>query len=116
LKTDEIEHDASDTQRDDYNCEIPCDRFKTNYKQMKTKLTLTIEKNIIEKAKEFARNSGKSLSDLVERFLEKEIAEVEIQQANIPEEFKGLFGSVNLPADLNEKEAIREILSEKHQK
>ncbi len=35
-KADEIEHDASDTQRDDYNCEIPCDLFKTNYKHMKT--------------------------------------------------------------------------------
>ena len=65
-------------------------------------------------AKEFAGNSGKSLSDLVERYLEKEIAEAELQQANIPEEFKGLFGSVNLPAELNEKEAIREILSQKH--
>ncbi|WP_439475130.1 DUF6364 family protein [Algoriphagus formosus] len=83
---------------------------------MKAKLTLTIEKNIIEKAKEFAGNSGRSLSDLVERFLEKEIAEAEMQQANIPEEFKGLFGSVSLPADLNEKEGIRGILSEKHQK
>ena len=82
---------------------------------MKTKLTLTIEKSIIEKAKEYAGNSGKSLSDLVERFLEKEIAEAELEQAKIPEEFKGLFGAVKLPADLNEKEAIREILSKKHQ-
>ncbi|GMQ34851.1 hypothetical protein Ataiwa_31240 [Algoriphagus taiwanensis] len=81
---------------------------------MKTKLTLTIEKSVIEKAKEFAGNSGKSLSEMVERFLEKEISEAELQQANIPEEFKGLFGSVNLPAELNEKEAIREILSQKH--
>jgi len=81
---------------------------------MKTKLTLTIEKSVIEKAKEFAGNSGKSLSDLVERYLEKEIAEAELQQSNLPEEFKGLFGSVNLPTELNEKEAIREILSHKH--
>ncbi|WP_338226029.1 DUF6364 family protein [Algoriphagus confluentis] len=46
---------------------------------------------MIEKAKEFAGNSGKSLSDLVERYLEKEIAEAELQQANIPEEFKGFL-------------------------
>lgn len=81
---------------------------------MKTKLTLTIEKSIIEKAKEFASNSGKSLSDLVESYLEKEITSLEIEQSKLPEEFKGLFGSVRLPADLNEKEAIRKILSEKH--
>ena len=43
---------------------------------MKTKLTLTIEKSVIEKAKEFAGNSGKSLSDLVERYLEKEIVRI----------------------------------------
>ncbi|WP_026951853.1 DUF6364 family protein [Algoriphagus mannitolivorans] len=81
---------------------------------MKTKLTLTIKKSVIEKAKEFAETSGKSLSDLVEKYLEKEIAKEELEQANIPEEFKGLFGSVNLPSELNEKEAIREILSQKH--
>ena len=81
---------------------------------MKTKLTLTIEKSIIERAKEFASSSGKSLSDLVESYLEKEITSLEIEQSKLPEEFKGLFGSVRLPADLNEKEAIRKILSEKH--
>jgi hypothetical protein len=85
-----------------------------NTRIMKTKLTLTIEKSVIEKAKEYVGNSGNSLSDLVEKFLEKEIAEAELQQTNIPEEFKGLFGSVSLPADLNEKEAIRKILSQKH--
>ncbi len=36
LYTHEIEHDASDTRRNDCNtCEIPSDRLKTNYKQMK---------------------------------------------------------------------------------
>ncbi|WP_363318550.1 DUF6364 family protein [Algoriphagus sp.] len=36
---------------------------------METKPTLFIEKSILEKAKEFANNSGKSLLDLVERYL-----------------------------------------------
>lgn len=82
---------------------------------MKTKLTLTIDKSIIEKAKELANNSGKSLSGLVERYLKREIDEAEFRQSNIPEEFKGLFGSVNLPSERNEKEEIREILNKKHQ-
>jgi hypothetical protein len=81
---------------------------------MKTKLTLTIEKSVIEKAKELAIHSGKSLSDLVETYLEKEITSSEMEKSTIPEEFKGLFGSVKLPADLNEKEAIRRILTEKN--
>ncbi|MFC3415973.1 DUF6364 family protein [Algoriphagus hitonicola] len=83
---------------------------------MKTKLTLTIDKSIIEKAKGLANNSGKSLSDLVERYLKKEIDEAELRQSNIPEEFKGLFGSVNLPSELNGKEEIREILNKKYQR
>jgi hypothetical protein len=81
---------------------------------MKTKLTLTIERAVIEKAKKFAANSGKSLSDLVETFLEKEISSSEIDQSSIPEEFRGLFGSVNLSKDFNEKEVVREILSKKY--
>ncbi|GAB3232145.1 hypothetical protein J0A67_18200 [Algoriphagus aestuariicola] len=80
---------------------------------MKTKLTLTIEKSLIEKAKKFANESGRSLSDLVENYLEKEVKESENKQLEIPEEFQGLFGTVNLPVDLNEKETIRQILAEK---
>lgn len=81
---------------------------------MKTKLTLTIKKSVVEKAKEFAISSGKSLSDLIETYLEKEIIASENKKMDVPEEFHGLFGAVKLPSDLNEKEAIRKILREKH--
>lgn len=81
---------------------------------MKTKLTLTIEKSILERAKEFASSSGKSLSDLIEAYLEKEIIASENKKLEVPEEFQGLFGAVKLPADFNEKEAIRTIFREKH--
>jgi uncharacterized protein (DUF3820 family) len=36
---------------------------------MNTKLTLTIEKTIIEKAKKYAKVNGRSLSDMVENYL-----------------------------------------------
>ena len=82
---------------------------------MKTKLTLTIEKSVIAKAKILANQSGKSLSELIEQHLSKEIQQVEKKQiTSIPPEFENLFGSVNLPTDLNEKEEIRKILSNKH--
>ena len=35
---------------------------------MNTKLTLTLEKEVIEKAKEFAARQGQSLSSLVENY------------------------------------------------
>lgn len=36
---------------------------------MNTKLTLTIDQQVIEAAKEVARQSGRSLSDLIEHYL-----------------------------------------------
>lgn len=38
-------------------------------KAVDTKLTLTVDKEIVESAKEVARESGRSLSDLVEHYL-----------------------------------------------
>ncbi|MDH5366136.1 MAG: DUF6364 family protein [Cyclobacteriaceae bacterium] len=35
---------------------------------MNTKLTLTIEQALIEKAKEYAKSKGRSLSDIVENY------------------------------------------------
>jgi hypothetical protein len=81
---------------------------------MNTKLTLTIEKTVIEKAKDYAKKSGRSLSDLIESYLQRLISESEREGETVPEEFKDLFGSVNLPSDLDDKSAIRKIMREKH--
>ena len=83
---------------------------------MKTKLTLTIEKSIIEKAKELANSSGKSLSEMIENYLSTKIKKAEDERMEIPKEFQGLFGAIKLPSDFNEKEEIRKILSEKYLK
>jgi len=37
---------------------------------MTTKLTLTLQKSTIEKAKSYAKQTGRSLSELVEKYLE----------------------------------------------
>lgn len=81
---------------------------------MNTKLTLTIEKTVIEKAKSYAKKSGRSLSDLIESYLQRLISESEEIEETIPEEFKDLFGSVNLPTDSDDKAAIRTIMRGKH--
>ena len=36
---------------------------------MSTKLTLTIDKSVIKKAKEYAKSQGRSLSNLIEDYL-----------------------------------------------
>jgi len=79
---------------------------------MLTKLTLSLEEETIKKAKIYASKSGRSLSGLIGSYLEKLTSSS--NESDIPDEFKDLFGSVDLPADLDEKAEIREIMSQKH--
>ena len=78
---------------------------------MRTKPTLTIDQSVIEKARIYAKQSGRSLSDLVETYLQRLTSESELSEERVPEEFKDSFGSVNLQSGLDEKAAIREIMS-----
>lgn len=79
---------------------------------MTTKLTLTIEKSIIERAKSYAKNTGRSLSEIIENYL------VTITQENTNEELspklKKIVGAVSLPDDFDEEEELREVLEKKH--
>lgn len=38
---------------------------------MRAKLTVTVEKDIIKKAKSYAKHTGRSLSELIENYLKK---------------------------------------------
>ena len=80
---------------------------------MNSKLTLTIEKSTIEKAKRYAKKTGRSLSDLIESYLVK-LTKMEASPEEVPEEFKDLFGSVDLTSNMDDKQMIRSILAEKY--
>ena len=67
---------------------------------MTTKLTLTIDDSVIDAAKAYARNSGKSLSGIVENYL-KSIAVVEDTVTKLSPKVAKLLGAVKLPADFN---------------
>jgi hypothetical protein len=47
---------------------------------------------------------------------EKVISKFKIEKMVVPEEFKGLFGSVSLSESYNEKVEIRKLLKSKHGK
>ncbi len=79
---------------------------------MTTKLTLTVEKAVIDRAKVYARNTGRSLSELVERYLET-ITQEEGDRALSPK-LMSLVGAVKLPDDFDETTALREALERKH--
>ena len=49
---------------------------------MTTKLTLTVEKSIIERAKVYAKNTGRSLSEIIEKYLETITEEVSNQKTS----------------------------------
>jgi hypothetical protein len=80
---------------------------------MTTKLTLTIEDAVIDSAKKYARQKGKSLSDIVENYLKSIIVSDESTPALSPRVAK-LMGSVKLPEDFDYKVDIGKILKEKH--
>jgi hypothetical protein len=79
---------------------------------MNTKLTLTIEQSTIEKAKRFAKETGRSLSDIIEKYLEKITAtETQITSSS---KISRLKGSVKLPEDFNEDVELRAYYENKH--
>jgi len=79
---------------------------------MATKLTLTVEKSIIEREKSYAKNTGRSLSDIIECYLATITQET--YTTELSPRLKKIVGVVNLPKDFNEKEELRSALEKKH--
>ncbi len=79
---------------------------------MTTKLTLTLEKSIIERAKVYAKSTGRSLSDIIEKYLET-ITEEESDQKVSPK-LKKIIGAVKLPKDFDEDKELASYFEKKH--
>lgn len=83
---------------------------------MTTKLTLTMDKSVIEAAKRHAREQERSLSNLVESYLRAITSDMEPE--NKDEELtpivKSLMGSVKLPESFDYKEELYKALAEKY--
>lgn len=80
---------------------------------MTTKLTLTVEEEVISKAKKYARSTGRSLSELVENYLE-ELTRNSGGPNQLSPNLKKLLGSVKLPADFDEKKELKKMLKKKY--
>jgi len=81
---------------------------------MNTKLTLTIEQAIIKKAKKYARQKGRSLSDIIENYLKiitKDKAKSDIEITPLT---KSLKGSFKAPDNFDYKKQLSKGLSEKY--
>jgi predicted CopG family antitoxin len=84
-----------------------------NIKRMNTKLTLTIEQEIINKAKKFAKENNRSLSDIIENYLKFLIADKKTKKINpIVDSLKGSFKLPN--EDIDYKKELNENLAKKY--
>jgi len=81
---------------------------------MNTKLTLTIEQSIIEKAKKYANNNGRSLSSIIENYLKIITNEEVVSDIKLTPIVKSLKGSFKAPRNLNYKKELSKRLSEKY--
>jgi hypothetical protein len=81
---------------------------------MTTKLTLTIEQSVIEKAKVYAKAKGDSLSGIIENYLKVITKEETESDVEMPPLVKSLKGSFKAPVDFDYKNELTKGLSEKY--
>lgn len=79
---------------------------------MTTKLTLTVEKSVIERAKVYAKSTGRSLSEIIEKYLETITQEGGTN--DLSPKLKKMVGSVTLPKDFDEKKELHTYFENKH--
>lgn len=79
---------------------------------METKLTLKLNKNVIDRAKLFASQNKTSLSKMIESYLDALTSES--RRSSISPTVESLIGIVELPFGFNYKDEIPDFLSEKY--
>jgi hypothetical protein len=79
---------------------------------MTTKLTLTVEEDVIKRAKHYAKNTGRSLSEIIENYLDS-LTEKNTDKTPSTKLSK-IIGVVKLPEDFDEKAELDEYYRQKH--
>ncbi|MGB5983395.1 MAG: DUF6364 family protein [Nonlabens sp.] len=82
---------------------------------MNTKLTLTIQQEIINRAKEYAKSKNRSLSDLIEHYL-KAIT-IPSENTKIPRTnsvVDALRGSFKMPPEIDYKKELKNRVKRKY--
>jgi Family of unknown function (DUF6364) len=82
---------------------------------MTTKLTLTIEEEVIKSAKKYASRKGRSLSGLVENYL-KSLSTAGIESTELSSKVRRLKGAVKLPDNFDYKSSLKAAVAKRHGK
>lgn len=81
---------------------------------MNVKLTLNLEKDIIEKAKLYAKDNNQSLSALVQNYFAFLSESKRIENLEISQNIKELSGIIHLEDDIDPKEKYKKHILEKY--
>lgn len=82
---------------------------------MNTKLTLTIEKEVIEIAKEYAKEKGQSLSEMVENYFKLvTVKRRKIEEKQLSPKIRKLRGIIKIEKNFDYKQIVTEELSKKY--
>ena len=73
---------------------------------------MTIEKSIIERAKSYAKHTGRSLSELIENYLET--ITQESGEEKISPKLNKIVGSVKIPRNFDQEKELRSYFESKH--
>ena len=84
---------------------------------MDTKLTIKLDKYVIDKAKDYASSHKRSLSRLIESYLKSLVIQDNAKdndEIQISPFVKSMSSGVNIPADLDYKKGYSNYLTEKY--
>lgn len=81
---------------------------------MDTKLTLSVDKTVIEQAKKYAKSHQISLSKLIESYLSSLVSKEKSSEIEITPLVKSLSGVIELRSDFDYKEKYTAFLMEKY--
>jgi len=83
---------------------------------MTTKLTLTLDQSVIEKAKQYAKGQGRSLSKIIENYLKAITSGEKKQSIKASPIIDSLRGSFKAPKNFDYKEELAKRLESKYVK
>jgi len=81
---------------------------------MSTKLTLTIQGEIIEKAKSYAKEQNRSLSDIIENYLKMITKDQHPKSKKLNPAVESLKGSFKMPKNMDYKKELKERVEKKY--
>ncbi len=81
---------------------------------MNTKLTLTVDGDVVERARQYAKAKGRSLSSIIKTYLEALTMEEGQQIKKQTPIVKSLRRAFKLPKERNYEDVLTEALTEKY--